>query len=81
MFTWQPIMTAKRDGTVILSDQGSCRWVTWACNGKNNDGAWYLCEVNGYIPSCVDWGIETSQLDSPAPTRWVPFPTETTESY
>lgn len=66
MSSMQPIKSAPRDGTVILTD-GTAKfldkknWCSRGCNG------WYLCDASGNVPSCADDGMSVSNI---APTKW-----------
>lgn len=61
MARWRDISTAPKDGTVILTDEGSALW----------DERWYLAKTSGHVPSCGDWGREVSEIE---PSVWRPFP-------
>jgi hypothetical protein len=58
---WLSIVTAPRDGTVVLTNEGTARYVSkerWAF-------------TDGNIPSCADNGMDISSLE---PTLWMQLP-------
>ena len=67
MNSWQPISTAPKDGTVILTNDGTARYTT----EKHRTNGWYLCFMDGVIPHCADDGRFISEAD---PTEWMPIP-------
>jgi len=56
---WQPIETAPRDGTEILSHGGILYWRNDACGG-----GWYTITGINYPGRCVAWEV----------THWMPLP-------
>lgn len=68
-FIWQDISTAPNDGTVILTNEGSAKFVK---NKSPKYTGWYLCDKQGDIPKCADEGYHISQI---YPQLWMPFPT------
>ena len=58
---WQPIETAPKDGTVILTDDGTAMF--------DSAGRWVACGTSGYPYSCVDNGVYDLE-----PTVWMPLP-------
>jgi len=68
----QPIATAPRDGTVILSDCGCVRWVPPNYDDRKKgklDGKWRDCSPWGSDYECADYGYSYSE-----PKLWVPLP-------
>lgn len=65
----QPIETAPKDGTVILTDCGFCKYrkITW-WSGKG-DGKWVECDPFGSIYECADNGPWVCE-----PKFWTPVP-------
>ncbi len=67
--SWQPIDTAPKDGTPILTDCGICLWVNppdWGCPMEEG---WHDCSFGGGIYSCADAGDYRSD-----PKLWMPLP-------
>jgi hypothetical protein len=60
MTEWQPIETAP-EKKAVLTNQGTGIY----------SGQWYICEANGRVPACADWGVEVSEIE---PTHWMPLP-------
>ena len=58
---WLPIEAAPKDGTVILSDCGTVKF----------DRVWLLCDRDGNVPRCADWGTEIAEQE---PRIWLPLP-------
>lgn len=54
---WKHIDTAPKDGSIVLTGDGTATYVT----GANSEG-WFLCNFNGGIPSCCEEGIEVARL-------------------
>jgi hypothetical protein len=70
---WLSIVTAPRDGTVVLTDEGTARYVSqnhWA--SPVTDG-WYLSDTSGNIPICADNGMGISSIE---PTLWMSLPVQ-----
>jgi len=70
----QPIATAPRDGTVIITDYGIACFMTPAeCHGywghQYPDGRWVLCSTGGAWEEDSDYGVRVVP-----PSRWVPLP-------
>jgi hypothetical protein len=59
---WGDISSAPKGGQVVVTNDGT---------GKFYDSRWYLCSPCGHIPSCNEYGIETSEID---PTMWFEYP-------
>jgi hypothetical protein len=70
--TWKPISTAPKDGTVILTNEGSGRYVDQRNWGSPVSNGWYLCTASGYIPHCADEGMSVSEM---TPRMWMPLAT------
>lgn len=64
---WEPIETAPRDGTVILTDCGTCAYVDQMNWGSPVSDGWWLCPI-GDQPRMTDSGPEN-------PKWWIPIPT------
>jgi hypothetical protein len=65
---WQPIETAPKDGTTILSDSGTVRYL----NLDEETTGWYLIGIGNYSPPrCVDEGYNISYC---GPKWWMPIP-------
>lgn len=60
--TWRDIKDAPKDGTVIVTNDGT---------GTFYEGRWYLCQPNGCMPSCNEYGKEVSEIE---PTMWFKYP-------
>lgn len=58
---WRDISTAP-SGVVVLTNCGS------AIKESNQ---WYLCDTDGNVPCCMDYGNECSEIN---PTHWGPYP-------
>jgi hypothetical protein len=69
----QPIATAPKDGTVILTDRGTACYKCFNFYPKPTpkDYRWYLCDETGEVPSCADDFYDISEIE---PTMWMPFP-------
>ena len=62
---WQPIEEAPK-GKVVLTD----------CGTGVYEERWFLCDSDGSVPKCGDWGREVSDI---YPTHWQPLPTMETK--
>lgn len=68
-FMPQPIETAPKDGTTILTDCGFANWqTTWK--------RWVECDPNGYVYDCADNGPWECN-----PLVWEPVPEWVLEDY
>jgi hypothetical protein len=67
----QPIESAPRDGTVILTNDGVATYVDPKNWGSPVTKGWYTCTTQGDIPSCADYGMSISGI---SPTHWMPLP-------
>jgi hypothetical protein len=63
----QPIETAPKDGTVILTDVGIVRWL--CLYGYCRPNNWVMCAPCGHCPECADNGYFIEE-----PTLWTPLP-------
>lgn len=69
---WQPIATAPRDSTVILTNIGTaCFMDKQAVKYGPYKVGFYLCTTGGSIPFCADFGIEASLIE---PKYWTTLP-------
>lgn len=68
MTTLESIDTAPKNGTVILSNEGTVRYMNNTLHLRIDTG-WYLCDIGGNIPKCADDGYDISRA---FPTRWIP---------
>lgn len=64
---WLPIATAPKDGTVILTDKGSCAWAAPLEAFTHNYHGWYLC-IHGESPQTGD------EIYPVFPTHWMKYP-------
>lgn len=67
MAEWQPIDTAPKD-MVVLTD-----WGTGIYKMRYRAYQWYLCDWDGDIPSCNEYGAEIAEIE---PTHWQPLPSK-----
>ena len=65
----QPIETAPKDGTPILTDAGFCLYRDKYGYGSACTGTWLLCDPWGHIWDDTAWG-PTEAL----PKLWTPVP-------
>lgn len=66
----QPIESAPRDGTVILTDRGFARYVDQRHWGSPVENGWVECSPDGSIYECADNGEWYC-----SPKIWTPVPT------
>jgi len=59
----QPIETAPKDGTPILTNEG---WVMWDVNNRAPSGEWVCCDPNGYI------FYDDQNVNRAYPRQWTP---------
>jgi|14_taG_2_1085336.scaffolds.fasta_scaffold03928_6 hypothetical protein len=62
---WQPIETAPKDGSVILTSEGTARWLD-----DEFHAFWVACDSQGCPYSCIEEGYY--HLDNPC--VWIPLP-------
>jgi hypothetical protein len=67
-FQWQAIETAPKDGTVILTDDGTCKYDE---DYRPSNSKWRLCTLSGFVPSCCEYGYVISEIN---PVLWQPIP-------
>lgn len=72
MSNWDPIATAPKNGTVILTDEGTSCYLDQRNWGSPVKNGWYLCFADGNIPCCADDGMSISAID---PKVWMKLPT------
>jgi len=63
----QPIDTAPRDGTPILTDRGTVCWLNEPDWGEAP--GWFHCDSSGDAMACIDYGQFRT-----VPTVWTPLP-------
>lgn len=66
---WQPIDTAPKDGTAILSDEGVVKYYSRADAALGIESGWHLCDIHGW-PHDLD-------ADPVEPEAWAPIPATT----
>lgn len=66
--SWQPINTAPKDGTVILTDCGTAKFYGPRCD---NDSGWYCCDSYGSVFYCSETGYEFAICN---PSHWMSIP-------
>ena len=66
----QPIETARGRSDVVLTDQGTAKFLDAHRHGSPIDTGWYLCDALGEIPTCAEDGTAISRIH---PTFWVEF--------
>jgi hypothetical protein len=72
MSEWKDISTAPRDGSVIISNDGTCKW------SDGQRAGWFLCDANGCIPKDDYFGCEISEI---MPTAWLPLKKDKCHSF
>lgn len=70
MNTWLPIVSAPTDGTVILTDCGTCCYIRQSDWGSPVTEGWWLCEIGGY-PSMGDANLPNFPNN---PKWWMSIP-------
>ena len=68
---WNLIESAPKDGEVVLTDEGSAKYVDRRRWGSPVTNGWYLCTSDGDIPTCADNGMEISSIN---PKMWMSMP-------
>lgn len=68
---WTSMDTAPKDGTVILTDEGTATYVDQKNWGSPVANGWYLCCSYGEVPSCADEGMSISLIE---PKLWTKLP-------
>lgn len=68
--SYQTIDSAPRD-RVILTNEGTARYVDPSQWASPVDRGWYLCFSCGTIPTCADEGMDIAKIE---PTHWMPLP-------
>lgn len=67
---WQPINTAPKDGTVILTDEGTVCYVDQQHWGSPVTNGWYLCSPNSH----PEQGNSDYEIFPLSPKIWMPMP-------
>lgn len=67
---WQPIETAPKDGTPILTEEGVVMWRERRHMLVNKEGDWCHCDSCGSAFCCADEG----PFWAGAPKFWTPLP-------
>ena len=67
---WQPIKTAPKD-RVILTNEGTGIYVDQRGWGSPVRNGWYLCTLQGDIPTCAEDGMSVSSI---IPKWWMQIP-------
>ena len=65
--SWQPIASAPKD-QVILTNEGTGKFVDQRGWGSPVTNGWYLCDLHGDIPSCAEDGMRVSAIE---PKYWM----------
>ena len=66
--TWQPIETAPRDGTVIISNEGFIKY--WDGVDDEWGMTWFLCDIRGFRPNDnIGYPVQADN-----PKWWMPVP-------
>lgn len=69
MNDWKPIATAPLDGTVVLTEEGSCCYVAQAGWGCPVTEGWYLCR-----PGCQPDLGSNDEVFPLSPRWWMDYP-------
>lgn len=68
---WMKVTPDQQNGDVILTDEGTAKYVDQRDWGSPVTNGWYLCTLHGDIPYCADDGMRISGIN---PTLWMPIP-------